>query len=196
MVIGITGGIASGKSNVCSVIRAHGYKIIDCDKISYLETLKGGRLYEAIIKGFGASILDSNLEIDRKALGRIIFSSKEKRELLDSITHPIILEEVKRQIKELKEELIFVEVPLLYEAKFDSICDYVICVYLKASEQIKRLMAREGIDREYAKSKIASQMSLEKKKELSDFVIDSSGSFAETKKNIEKVLERIEKECI
>ena len=196
MVIGITGGIASGKSNVCSVIKAHGYTIIDCDEISYKETLRGGKLYKAILKGFGDAILASNGEIDRRALGSIIFNDSSKRDLLNSITHPIILAEVERKIKNSTDKLIFIEVPLLYEAGFDSICDYVICIYLPYELQLKRLMERDNIGIEYARAKIASQMSLDKKRALADFVIESKGSFSETRALTENILKIIERKYI
>ena len=196
MVIGITGGIASGKSNVCSVIKSHGYTIIDCDEISYKETLKGGKLYNAIIEGFGKDIIRADGEIDRGILGAIIFNDSSKRDLLNSITHPIILAEVESRIKASTDKLIFIEVPLLYEAGFDSICDYVICIYLPYELQLMRLMERDNIEMEYARAKIASQMSLEEKKERANFIINSKGSFSETRALTENILKLIEKECI
>lgn len=193
LVVGITGGIACGKSNVCNNIRDLGYKVLDCDKISYELSLKGNALYKKIIEAFGSEILLSNGEIDRKGLGEIIFKDSSKRVLLNSISHPLIKDELIKQIALLNEDIIFIEVPLLYEAGFDDLCDYVICIFLDENIQIERLMERDLIDRNYAIKKINSQMSLEKKKLFADFIINTKGSFDETKMQVEKIIKEIKK---
>ena len=112
---------------------------------------------------------------------------------LNSISHPIIKEEVLKEINK-ADGIIFVDVPLLSESKFDSLCDKVICVYLNKETQIKRLMERDHIDYSYAKAKIASQMDLDQKRDLADYVIDSKGSFQETYHQVLKILEMIKGE--
>lgn len=181
-VIGITGGIASGKSNVCNVLRELGYKIIDCDEITFNLSKKGNILHKEIINYFGSEYLLEDGELDKKKLGSVIFNDQSKREALDRITHPIIKDELLRELKEYSnEEVIFVEVPLLYESKFNLICDFVVCVYLDKNLQIQRLMEREGISYEFAKRKVESQMDLKVKGQLADYVIISNGSFEETR---------------
>ena len=193
-VIGITGGIASGKSNVCQVVSDLGYPVISSDKISMDLSKKDGPMYKAIVNRFGSEYLDESGEIDRKKLGRLIFNNSAAKLVLNQATHPIIVEEIKRQIKELPEGLIFVEIPLLYEAKLEYLCDKIICVFLNKKQQVIRLMEREGIDEDYALAKIHSQMDLYMKKELADYVINSQGTFEETREQVINLIQSIQGE--
>lgn len=180
-IIGVTGGIASGKSNVCNIIEQEGYPVIDCDKITAELSVQGGLLYNVIVKEFGKDFLLDNGDLDRKKLAKKIFNDSKSKEVLDKITHPIIYEEVKKRLDNVSDGLVFLEAPLLYESKFDNICDKIICVFLQKKLQVQRLMDREGIDEDYALAKIHSQMDLYMKKSLADYVIDSKGTFEETK---------------
>ena len=121
----------------------------------------------------------------------MIFNNSSAKNLINDTTHPIIREYLLEEIKKIPDGLVFIEVPLLYEAKFDNICDKVICVFLKKKYQVERLMQREGIDEDYALAKIHSQMDLYLKREKADYVIDSHGSFEETEKEVKNVLEDI-----
>ena len=152
-VIGITGGIASGKSFVSSVVKKTGYPVIDVDKISRELSKKDGSVYNAIVRTFGESYLDSNKEIDRQKLGSLIFNDKQAKGLLNSISHPLIVEEMERQISLAKSDLVFVDVPLLYESGLQNIFNKIICVYLPRKIQIERLMNRDNISYEYAVKK-------------------------------------------
>ncbi len=191
MVIGITGGIASGKSNVCNVIKELGYPIISCDEITKQDYQIGGKIYNVVLERFGNEYLKDDNTIDRKKLAKLIFNNKSAKMLLDSITHPIIKDELLNEISKYDDGLIFVEIPLLYEAKFDSICDKVICVFLSQKYQVERLMEREGIDEDYALAKIHSQMDLYMKKSLADYVINSKGNFDETRQQVIDVINNI-----
>lgn len=193
-IIGITGGIASGKSNVCNVISSLGYPIIDSDKINNELSKKGGPIYNAIVNHFGLDYLDDNDDINKKKLAKLIFNNSKAKLLLNEISHPIIVEEIKRQINDIDDGLIFVEIPLLFEAKLEYLCDKIICVFLSKKNQVERLMAREGIDEDYALAKIHSQMDLYMKKSLSDYVINSQGSFEDTKKQVLNVINEIKGE--
>ncbi|MDY5982937.1 MAG: dephospho-CoA kinase [Anaeroplasma sp.] len=192
-VIGVTGGISSGKSNVISIIKRQGFKVIDCDLINHNLQKINMPIYNAIKEAFGSSYFLDNKELDRKKLGELIFHNENEKLKLNSISHPIIKEEVLKEINQ-ADGIVFVDVPLLYESKFDSLCDKVICVYLNKETQIKRLMERDHIDYSYAKAKIASQMDLDKKRDLADYVIDSKGSFQETYRQVLKILEMIKGE--
>ena len=192
-VIGVTGGIASGKSNVISIIKRQGFKVIDCDLINHNLKKINMPIYNAIKEAFGSSYFLDNGELDRKKLGELIFHNENEKLKLNSISHPIIKEEVLKEINK-ADGIVFVDVPLLYESKFDSLCDKVICVYLNRKTQIERLMERDHIDYSYAKSKIASQMDLDQKRDLADYVIDSKGSFQETERQVLKILEMIKGE--
>lgn len=195
LVIGVTGGIASGKSNVCNVIKELGYPVIDCDKITKELSEINKPIYNAILNNFGNDFLLEDDNLDKKKISKLVFSDSSKKMILDSITHPIIKDEVLRQLSLYESGLVFVEIPLLYEAKFDSICDKVICVFLSKKKQVERLIEREGIDEDYALKKIHSQMDLYMKKSLADYVIDSKGSFEETKLQVENIINKL-KECI
>lgn len=191
-IIGITGGISSGKTTVCNAIANKGYKIIDCDKINKDLSKIGMPIYKAIINTFGNDYLLDNNEIDRKKLGSLIFNNNEAKLKLNEITHPLILLEMKRQISLINDKLVFVEIPLLYEAKLDNICDYVICVYLDKKTQLERLVKREGIDEAYALAKINSQMDLDKKRDLADYVINTMGDLDDTINQTEKIINKLE----
>ncbi len=194
MVIGITGGIASGKSNVCHVIKELGYPIIDCDEITRRNYQIGGKIYNVVLERFGEEYLLDDNNIDRKKLARLVFNNQSAKMLLNSITHPIIKEELLEEIAKYDDGLVFVEVPLLYEAKFDTLVDKVICVFLSQKYQVERLMEREGIDEDFALKKIHSQMDLYMKKSLADYVVNSKGSFDETKAQVIEIINNL-KEC-
>ncbi|MDE7385481.1 MAG: dephospho-CoA kinase [Anaeroplasmataceae bacterium] len=193
-VVGITGGIASGKSTVCQYLISLGYVVIDSDLISKDLSQKGKPIYKAILETFGPTYFLTNLELDRKKLGRYIFENPLAREKLNAITHPLIVEEMKNLIQKTEENLIFLDIPLLFEAKLSYLCDTIVCVYVDKETQLKRLMNRDGISKEYALSKIASQMSLEEKKNKSNYVIESMESFEETKENVRKILKKLKGE--
>ena len=190
-VIGITGGIASGKSNIVNVIENEGYKVLSCDKIYQELSEIGMPIYNNILNTFGDSFILPNRKLDKKKLGKLIFNNEDKKILLNSITHPVIKDVLINEINKSSEEYIFIEIPLLYEAKFDDLCDFIIVAYLPKDEQIKRLMERDMIDYNYALAKISSQDSLDDKKAKANFVINTIGTFDETKKEVLQVLNKI-----
>lgn len=194
-VIGVTGGIASGKSHVCKIIRDNGYKVIDCDQIAKDFYHIGKPIYEAILNHYGRGYLLPDGNINRDKLGKLIFNDHLQRTILDNLTHPIIIEEMNRQIA-LSDGLVFVEIPLLFESKLEHMFDRIICVYLDKKHQINRLMIRDNIDKQYAKRKIASQLDLKYKKKMSHYVVDSSGDFEETRLKTENVLRKLEGELL
>ncbi|HIT44402.1 TPA: dephospho-CoA kinase [Candidatus Avacholeplasma faecigallinarum] len=193
-VIGITGGIASGKSHVVDVISKMGYEVIDSDKISYELSLKGNKVYNEIINTFGEEYVLSNGEIDRKKLGRLIFNSEKDKQKLNEISHPYIIKEIKKRLKESQGSIVFLDIPLLYEAKLEYLCDKIICVYLDKTKQIERLMARDGIDYEYALKKINSQIDLQIKAKQSYYIINSYGSLEQTETITKNLIEKIKGE--
>lgn len=190
-VIGITGGISTGKSNVSNEIRNLGYKVIDSDEIYRNLSKKGMPICKKIEECFGKKYILDNGEINRLELGKLIFYDEASKNKLNSITHPEIVKEIKKQISNSSEELIFVDIPLLYEAKLEYLCDAVLCVYVDYEEQIKRLMKRDKIDYSYAKAKINSQMDINEKIKLSKYSLSSEGSFIDTKAKIIKIIDKI-----
>ena len=195
-IIGLTGGIASGKSTVSKMFKEREIPVIDTDQIAKTLLNEDKDIYKEILKTFGEDVLTPNQEINRNKLAQIIFKDKEKRKKLNAIIHPKVKEITLHEtthLKDLKQPLIVLDVPLLFEADFDSVCDVTIVVYARKKDQISRLLSREGIDEAYAKQKISAQMPLSKKKELADYIIDNSKSILETRKSFERVLKEIEK---
>ena len=190
-VIGITGGIASGKSYVSSVVKKSGYPVIDADQISKELSKKDKPVYNAIVRTFGESYLDENKNLDRQKLASLIFNDKQAKGLLNGISHPLIIDEMERQIKNAESDLVFVDVPLLYESHIENMFDKIVCVYLPRTIQIERLMKRDNITYEYAVKKIESQKSLEEKKNLADFVINSSNSFDSVDKSVIELIKTL-----
>lgn len=194
-IIGLTGGIASGKSTVAKMFTGVNIPLIDTDIIAKDLLKKGTSVYDKIINYFSNEILLTNGDINRKKLAKIVFSNPNKRMKLNDIVHPNVKDEVFNLIKRYdneNKELIVLDVPLLYETEFHTFTDEIIVVYCNYDEQISRLMIRDRINEEYAKMKIDAQMSLEEKRELADYVIDNSYSILETKREFNRILEELE----
>lgn len=176
-VIGLTGGIASGKSTASDYIKSQGYPVLDADIYSRKALDKGMPGYKKVVDHFGRDILDESFEIDRKKLGQIIFTDKSEREMLNSIVHP----EVRRMMNEdqtrfLEESHVFLDIPLLFENGLDKNCDITITVFVNSDVQLARLMARNQLSKLDAKARINSQMSLEEKKKRATYQFDNNGS--------------------
>lgn len=190
-VIGITGGIACGKSTVSNFLKSLNYKIIDLDKVSREVVEVGKPAYNQIRDTFGESFFNSDKTINRRALNDLIFTYESERIKLNNIMFPILLEITKKQIDESEDDVIFLDAPLLYEAKFDYLCDYIICVYVDKNTQIDRLIKRNNVSMETAINAINSQMSLDKKCSLSNYIINNNGSFYDSEKQILEILDLI-----
>ena len=182
LVIGLTGGIACGKSNISSALSALGAKVIDADRISRALTAPGGRALPGIRETFGEAFFPGGV-LDRKALGRLVFSDPEALQHLNGLTHPLILEEIREELTAAEAAgapVCVLDAPLLFEAGLDSLCDTVWCVWLPKKLQLKRLMERDGLTRKEAEARIRSQMSPMEKKKRSDLVIDTRGTREES----------------
>lgn len=187
-VIGITGSIACGKSFVSSFLSKAGYKVIDTDRISHNITADGANVNSELAKAFPEAV--RNGVLNRKELANIVFNNPKRREILNSILHPIIYEITKNEINN-SDGIIFVDVPLMFEAHFDELCDRIICVYTDFNTQINRLISRDSISYKEALNKINSQMSLKEKMEKSDYLLKSEEDFNDTINNITTILENI-----
>lgn len=186
MIIGLTGGIASGKSTVSNYLAELGAIIIDADKIAHEIMEKGKTAYWQVIEAFGREILAENGEIDRSRLGKIVFNNLEKKKILEEITHPQVIREMREKIEEYRAEnkVIVLDVPLLFEAGLDSRVDETWVVYVDRETQLQRLIARDGLSYEEANKRIQAQMSLEKKRVLADFVINNKGNIEDLKRQV------------
>ena len=187
MVLGITGGIATGKTAVSNILQEMGFDIIDMDIISR-EVINLPEIIEMLTKEFGTDIL-TNGGIDRKKLRNAVFDSREKVDKLDSIMHPAIIKISKEKIKELKDmkkKLIVVVIPLLFEVNLEYLVDKILLVAASREKQTERIIKRDNTNKTDAENIINSQMPLDEKRKKSDFIIENNGSLSELR---EKVLE-------
>ena len=205
MVIGLTGGIGTGKSTVSQILREKKFPVIDLDTISH-EVIKIPKVIEKIVENFGKEVLENSgnfenennaIRISREKLGKIIFENKEKRLLLNSIMHPEILHVMREQISKYKKnnKIIFVEIQLLFEVQWEKEFDYILLISAKKSTQIRRILERDKRSEIDALNIINSQLSLDEKKKRSNFVIENDGNIEELKEKIDKFLEYLETKC-
>jgi len=194
VVIGLTGGIASGKSTVSAKLKELGAAVIDADLLARDVVRKGEIAYNKIVQCFGADILLPGGDIDRKKLGDIVFSDKEKLELLNSITHPEIIKRMKERIQELKAEgarVIVVDAAILIEMGLHKYVDSVWVLSVDRETQLKRLAERDKYDYREAENRINSQFTDEVRKKYADVVIDNSKPIEEVEKRLEELWNNI-----
>lgn len=177
-IIGITGGIASGKSSLTTFLRQNGYQVVDADEVVHDLQAPGGRLYKVLLERFGQDILLADGQLDRAKLGQKIFSDEEVRAWSGKVQGQIIREELarKKEILSQQEELFFMDIPLLFEAGYQTWFDEVWLVYVEEKEQLKRLMARNNLSQEEAKKRLDAQWKLVDKRVLADKILDNNGS--------------------
>lgn len=189
-IIGITGGIASGKSTVVDEVRKHGYQVIDADQVVHELQAKGGKLYQALLDWLGDSILKLDGELDRQKLGQMIFASKEMLAKSSQIQNGIIRQELARRRDELakSQEVFFMDIPLLIERDYVDWFDDIWLVFIDEKTQLERLVLRNHLTREEAQKRIASQMSTEAKKTFADKLLDNSGDIATLKEKVAELL--------
>lgn len=192
-IIGITGGIASGKSTVTNYLRQKGYQVIDADQVVHELQAKGGKLYQALVSWLGSAILNEAGELERPKLSQLIFSSQENLAKSSQLQNDIIRQELANRRDQLAktEETFFMDIPLLFEQDYADWFDEVWLVYVNLETQIKRLKARNGYSQEEAQQRLASQMKLEDKVPYADFVIKNDGNLEELIEQIDKKLRRL-----
>lgn len=193
-IIGITGGIASGKSTVVEQIRRAGYQVIDADQVVHELQKKGGKLYQALIFVFGTGIVAADGQLDRAKLAQLIFSSKDNQEKSAKLQNRIIREELacRRDALAVEEPIFFMDIPLLYELNYQDWFDEIWLVYVDEDKQLERLMKRNHYSLDEAAKRIAAQMPLKKKKQLAQVIIDNNGSFKQTLEQLEERLDRLQ----
>ena len=190
--IGITGSIACGKSTVSNYLLEKGYTIIDADKLGHI-ALTSEDVKRKLAEKFGDEIIENN-EISREKLGKLVFGNEDNLKILNSIIHPKIKKLIlKLQDEHKDEQFVFLDIALLYEAKFVDLVERVIVVYVNEKVQIERLMSRNSLSKEEALSRIKSQMSAEEKAALGDYSIDNSDTMEKTYKQIDEILEKIKR---
>ncbi|POS67178.1 Dephospho-CoA kinase [Streptococcus parauberis] len=193
-IIGLTGGIASGKSTVVKEIRQAGYEVIDADQVVHELQRKGGRLYQALLNFFGPSILQEDGEIDRPKLSKMIFSSLENRDHSSRLQNQIIQEELmsRKEKLEAKGKPFFMDIPLLIELDMRHWFNEIWLVYVDQDTQKQRLMNRNHYSEQEARDRIASQMPLQEKLKFADIVIDNNGSLQELTDQIGQILSKLD----
>jgi dephospho-CoA kinase len=194
LVVGLTGGIASGKSTVSRYLQGAGIPVICADELARKAVEPGSAGLAEIRSVFGDEVVDKDGTLDRKAVGRIVFDDESKRKILESIIHPRVSEEKDRIMTVLEQQgnsMVVVDVPLLYETGWQSHFDLVIVVYVPKDTQEERLMRRDRISREAAASRIGAQMPIQKKKEMADRIVDNTGDLAHTYAQVERLLEEL-----
>jgi dephospho-CoA kinase len=195
LLVGLTGGIATGKSTVDVVLRDLGAVIIDADALAREVVEPGEPALAEIAAEFGPTVLGPGGRLDRKALGAIVFADLERRRTLEAMTHPRMRERLLRRIDELTAEhfrgLVFYDAAVLIESGSHLMMDRLVVVIADEPTQIARLMARDGIDRDEALRKIKSQMPLAEKATLADYVIDNSGDSITTEAEVRRVYQAL-----
>lgn len=186
-VLGLTGGIATGKTTVTHFFERRQIPVVDSDKIAREVVEPETTGLEKIIQFFGKEIINAEGRLDRAKLGGIIFKDEQKRIRLNEILHDELLVAINQKIagfKALKYPLIVVDVPLMYEASYEKFMDQVMVVYTPETIQLNRLISRDHLNEKEALQRIASQLSIEKKKELADIVIDNSQTIEKTNEQV------------
>ncbi|MGZ8461213.1 MAG: dephospho-CoA kinase [Candidatus Deferrimicrobiaceae bacterium] len=190
-VFGLTGNIGAGKSTVAAMLREAGIPVLDADMISRDVTAPGGRAYAAVVEVFGRGILQQDGTIDRKRLGEIVFSDPILRAGLEAITHPAIFESMKEELEELARQghpSAVVEATLIHESGRKGLFEAVISVACDRETAISRLTARDGMTRAQADARLRAQMDADRKAGASDYVIDNSGTFEETRRRVDAIV--------
>lgn len=194
--IGLTGSVATGKSTVSNMIQQAGIPLVDADIAARKVVEPGTEGLKEIIAYFGEEILLADGTLDRAKLGEIIFKDKEKREKLNEITHPRVKDymlEARERFFRAGEELVFFDIPLLFESHLESLVDQIVVVWTTPETELKRLMERNNLTKEDALRRIESQMGIDEKARKADFVIDNNESLEKTQKQVYTFIERFVK---
>jgi len=194
-IIGITGGIASGKSTVTEFLRQKGFQVVDADAVVHQLQKPGGRLYQVLVEHFGEKILLKNGELNRTLLASLIFSNPEEQEWSKRTQGEIIREELDALRNQLAqtEALFFMDIPLLFEQNYASWFDETWLVYVNRDVQLERLMKRDQISKEAAESRLNSQWPLERKISLASHSLDNNGNQEQL---IAQVVQLLEEMCL
>lgn len=191
VVIGLTGSFSSGKTTVSGFLKSFGAQVIDADRIAHSAITRGSKVYDRIVRSFGTSILDPKGSIDRKKLGRIVFSEKRSLNKLNKLVHPEVTKIIKQQIRLSNKQYLVIDAPLLIESGLDKYCNVLLVVRASIKKQIERAIKKSGLSKDDCLKRIRSQVSVSKKVRLADFVIDNNVRIKETKKQVKDIWRKI-----
>ena len=196
MIIGITGSIGTGKSTVSNYLISKGYSVVDADKISKGAYNVGSNGYKAILEVFGVEILNSNGEVDRKKIKKIVFDNSNMLQRLNMAIHPIIINEIEKEIEILLESqnVVFLDAPLLIETELHKKVDKIIVVACDKNEQINRIIKRDKITADMAISIINSQMSIDEKLKFADYIVYNNSTIENLYSQVDEIILEIKKE--
>jgi dephospho-CoA kinase len=192
MIIGLTGGIGSGKSTVSHLFVARGAKLVDADAIAREVVELGSPILDEVVAAFGEEILHPDGRLNREQLGNLVFQNPALKKQLENILHPPIRQLIRTRMNEFEsadpEGLVVVDIPLLFESKLESMFEHVVVVYVPEEVQITRLIAREGWSEDVAKRRIATQMPIEDKRLRADTVIENQFSLEQTANQVDALM--------
>ncbi len=195
VIVGLTGGIGSGKSTVVRMFEDEGAHVIDFDHLARLVVEPDKPAWRDIIDYFGPEILSSDRTLNRSALAEIVFSDNKSRKTLEGFTHPRIFKERDTLIKAIKRKdpfsIVIIDFPLLFELDLNKRFDKVILVYVPRAVQLRRLIKRDGIVKEEVEKRLDAQLPIEEKRSLSDYIIDNEGSLNDTRDQVRKVIHEL-----
>ena len=193
--VGLTGGIATGKSTVVRMLVKRGARVIDHDGLVHTLQEPGQPVWKRIVETFGRDILDADERIDRKKLGALVFDNEQRRKVLEGIVHPAVLEEAQRQRdrigKEDEQAIVLSDIPLLLEVGMQECFDLILLVYAPPEVQIRRVMKRNNLSREEALSRLKSQMPIDEKPKFADLIIRNDGTMRELEKRADEVWQEL-----
>jgi dephospho-CoA kinase len=192
MLIGLTGGISSGKTTIAKVFSELGATIIDLDSLGHYVLKTDLFVYECLVYSFGAGILNEKMEIDRGKLGRLVFTNPNYLDVLNNIVHPPLIKYANQRIKEelLKNEIVVLDAALLIECKMDKIVDVIVLVIANEEMQVERLMKR-GFSEEDALARVRAQMSFKEKMAYADYIIDNTSSISDAVNQAKKIWQNL-----
>lgn len=189
--VGLTGGIASGKSLAARLFEQRGARLIDADIVARQVVMPGSRGLRRVAEAFGPGVVDASGALDRNKLGGIVFADPQRRKTLEAILHPLILEAVFSALRDLEQQgaagIAVADVPLLYECGIQTRFDATVLVYADPATQLKRLRDRDGCTPDQARQRLSAQMPIEDKRRLADFIIDNTGAPADLEAGVASV---------
>lgn len=191
-IVGLTGGIASGKTSVANILREMGVTVLDADAISRSVSAPGGEALADIRRFFGDDVFDGDV-LNRRRLGDIVFANAGKRAQLEGVIHPLVIGKMRRLTLEAPADIVFWDVPLLFETGMDAHCGEVWCVHVSQAEQIRRVMRRDGLTRQQTLDRINSQMPVSEKKARSQHLINTSGDRRATRRRVRGLMRDLQR---
>ena len=196
ILIGLTGGIASGKSTVIQYLRYQGYPVIDADKLGHKVLEPGNAGYSKVVEKFGAGILNKDKSVNRLILGGIVFSDPSKLQALNEISHPLIAEMVMKEFESIVSDdsngIVFLEAALLIEANWYNMCHRIWVITLEVAEERRRLQKRDDLSESEARSRLESQLSIKERLAYADVVLDNNGSRKDLLSQTQQALEGLQ----